>query len=128
MPEPRDDEDLEHFLRQFEPRPPSALLRHRRSPTRALWALAAASLAVALIWVGSLDRTGSTVHAPERHEPSPGLAAASPRSRPTVAELSVVLRPVESARVAEDLESHVLSDPRRRGGALRDIASAEPGH
>jgi hypothetical protein len=127
MPEPRDDRDLELFLRQFEPRPPSPPAR-RRPSTRTWWALAAASLAASALWLASLERGRPAADAPKSGEPGQAAASLASRSSPTLAELSVVLRPAESARVAEELEGRVLPDPRRRGGALHDMASAGPEH
>ena len=121
MPDPREDEELEAFLRRFEPRAPSPL--PRRGSRRAWWALAAASLVAGALWVGW--PAGAPV--PKPAAITPALPAPETRSRPTMAELSVVLRPGGSTRAMDRLEGRVLADPRRHGGALRVMATAAPG-
>jgi len=129
MPDRPDDPDFELFLRRFEPRAPSRLPTARRASRWTWWALAAASLAASALWLGSPHEARSPVGAVSPDAGPVGLAPTSTsRVRPTLAELSVVLRPGESARVAGELEEHVLADPRRRGGALRAMASDGPAH
>ncbi len=122
MAEPNDDPELEFFLRQFDPRAPSPLPVKGRRLRRIWWTLAGASLAAGALWLGFVDRTppaaGRRQSEPEQSLPS--------HSKPTLVELSVVLRPAEAARVGEELEGHILADPRRRGGALQAMASAGP--
>jgi len=129
MRERREDEDLEAFLRRFEPRAPSPLPIVRRSSSRTWWALAAASLATAALWIGSREPALAPIEArPARMAEAAAVADRAPRSRTTLAQLSIVLRPVEAVRVADELQTRVLADPTRTGGALREMASAGPGH
>jgi hypothetical protein len=115
MPDPLDERELENFLRRFEPRRP-APLRWRRRPARTgLWlALAASALLAIAVWITGHTRDGAPAAPPQ------------PAVRPTMAELSVVLRPNGYGRAVEELEGRVLADPRRPGGALRELAEAGP--
>ena len=116
MSDPIDDQAFEDFLRQFEPRAPSSLPGRRL--VRPWWPLAAAALIAVALYVG-LRGGPSTTHPDAAHDT---LRPSAARSRPTFGELSVVLRPRDQARVMAELESDVLADPRRSGGALRALA------
>lgn len=116
MPDPVDDEAFEDFLRQFEPRAPSPLPFRR--PVRSWWALAAAAL-IAVGFYAVRHHGPQARHMEARHDTvRPNVS----RSRPTLGEVSVILRPRDHARVMAELEADVLADPRRRGGALRALA------
>jgi hypothetical protein len=123
VPDSRENEDLELFLRQFEPRAPAPL--PAGGARRAWWALAAAALVAGALWIGW---PAASIRAPAPSIPKPAVApAAETRSRPTMAEMSVVLRPAGCTKAMAQLERRVLADPRRRGGALRVMAAGEPG-
>jgi hypothetical protein len=113
MSERFEDEEIEGFLRRFEPRAPSALPRRPRHRQRPAWWAVAAALVVGGVWLG-LRRPA---------EVPPDVAApVVTRPRATMGELSVLLRPGESPRAIEELGQRVLADPRRSGGALRELA------
>jgi hypothetical protein len=116
VPDPFDEEAFEDFLRQFEPRAPSPL--PSRPPVRFWWAVAAAALTALGLYVGL--RAGSS--SPQREVRHDTVRPSIARHRPTFGELSVVLHPRDHARVTAELESDVLADPRRAGGALRALA------
>lgn len=124
MSEDREDREIESFLRQFQPCRPSPLPVAERRLRPAWRALVAATLAAAAVWV-SLPVRPRPVPAPVPAVFSPTALEANPR--PTLAELSVVLRPAESSRATQALQGQVLADPTRPGGALFHIASAGPG-
>jgi hypothetical protein len=111
-----DEEAFEDFLRQFEPSAPSPLPSRR--PVRFWWAVAAA----ALIALGSYVALRGGPPSPPREVRHDTVRPNVARSRPTFGELSVVLRPRDHARAMAELESDVLADPRRIGGALRALA------
>jgi hypothetical protein len=116
MSDPFDDEAFEDFLRQFEPRAPSALPARR--PSRIIWALAAAALIAVGLYVG-LHGGAAARHREARHDTVRSRVAAV---RPTMGDLSVVMRPGDYAGASAGLEMEVLADPRRSGGALRALA------
>src|SRR5574340_1152201 len=116
MSDPFDDEAFESFLRQFEPRAPSALPAGR--PSRVIWALAAAALIVFGLYLGLHGGSNARLREARHETVRPRVAPV----RPTMGDLSVVLRPPDYARAVAGLEMEVLADPRRSGGALRALA------
>ncbi len=117
-----DDHEFETFLRRFEPQAPSPLPTPRGASGRRRWAWAAAALVLVAGWAEWRHLSGavrtSTVL------PAPRTVTSESRPRPTMGELSVLLRRGDEAKLAGDLENRVLPDPRRPGGALR-VLSAE---
>jgi hypothetical protein len=105
-----EDPELESFLRRFRPIPPGPLPRRADRPVRR-WLLSAAAvvLAVAGAMVGRLTERRPTTEADR-----PGSA--------TVGALSAALRDGRYEAVLDEMETRVLPDLRRPGGALTVLA------
>ena len=106
-----DDPELETFLRQFRPRPPSPL-RRRRS-VRPWWALAAAAGLMILAWWGRSSQPA---------EPLPARPVSSQPLPATLGAFRAAVRSGTYEAALDHLDVVLLPDPTRQGGALQSLA------
>jgi hypothetical protein len=114
-----DDPQIETFLRQFKPRPPVALRLGRRNVSPVWWGLAAAAVIAAVVWSSWTPR----------HGPASTKAVVTREARPraTLGEVSAACRRGNYEEVLNEMDSRILPDPTRPGGALRELATLDRG-
>jgi hypothetical protein len=110
------DSEIETFLRRFRPKAPAPLAstppRHARVwPFLALTAVAAIVI-VSLAW----RLVMSTAHSPRKP------AVTQPRMKPTVGSFNAAIRAGNLDTVLDEMETRILPDPLRPGGALEALA------
>jgi hypothetical protein len=110
------DSEIETFLRRFRPKAPAPLaappLRHSRVRPFLVLTAVAAIVIVSLAW----RLVMSTAHSPRKS------AVTQPHMKPTVGAFNAAIRAGNLDTVLGEMESRILPDPLRPGGALKALA------